>query len=216
MAAISRSRNIAERPARRARLTIAVLAVLLIVVGVARPGVAAPPPQNADGQQGVTPPPDYVIGPGDVLDIVFWRNKDMSAQAVVRPDGCISLPLLDDVTAAGLSPDALGHDLEQRAKRYFDAPSVTVIIQQINSRHVYITGRVAKPGEYPLYGPSTVLQLISTAGGLSEYAHKDDIVIVRTANGRSERHHFNYDDVIKGKHPDENILLKPGDTVVVP
>jgi polysaccharide export outer membrane protein len=217
MAATFRSRNIAERPARRAGLTFVVLTVLLIVTGAARPGLAQTAKQSADhDKQGITPPPGYVIGPGDVLNIVFWRNKDMSTQAVVRPDGRISLPLLDDVTAAGLAPDALGPDLEERAKRYFDAPNVTVIIQQINSRYVYITGRVAKPGQYPLYGPTTVLQLISTAGGVSEYAHKDDIVILRIADGHSERHKFNYDDVVKGKHVEENIALKPGDTVVVP
>jgi polysaccharide biosynthesis/export protein len=164
----------------------------------------------------VTPPPDYVIGAEDLLSIVYWRDKDMSAEVTVRPDGKISLPLLNDLQAAGLTPDQLRDRLVAESKRFIEDPNVTVVVRQINSRKVFITGEVNKPGPYPLSGPTTVLQLIAVAGGLRDYADEKNIVIVRTENGRQASYRFNYKDVASRKNLGQNIALKPGDTVIVP
>jgi len=165
---------------------------------------------------GVTLPAGYVIGADDVLTIVFWRDKEMSAEAVVRPDGRISLPLLNDVQAAGLTPDQLRADLEKAASKYIAEPNSTVVVKEIHSRKVFITGNVAKAGTYPLTGEMNVLQLIALAGGLAEYADAKNIVVMRSEGGRAQSFKFNYKDVIKQKNVQQNILLRPGDTVVVP
>jgi polysaccharide biosynthesis/export protein len=161
-------------------------------------------------------PNGYLIGPADVLSIVFWRDKDMSADVVVRPDGKISLPLLDEIQAAGLTPEQLRARLVAAAGKYVEEPNATVVVKEIHSRKVFITGNVAKPGTYDLSGDLTVLQLIAMAGGLQEYAHGKSIVVLRTENGRQQTHKFNYKDVVKQKDVEQNILLKSGDTVVVP
>jgi polysaccharide biosynthesis/export protein len=164
----------------------------------------------------VPAPPGYVIGPDDVLQVLYWREKDVSAEVVVRPDGMISLPLLNDVKAAGLTPEQLRDAVNEAAKKFFEDPNVTINIKAINSRKVFITGSVAKPGPYALSAPTTVLQLISMAGGLTEFAKQKDIAIMRTENGKQLRFPFNYKDVAKGKNLRQNIELKPGDTVIVP
>jgi polysaccharide export outer membrane protein len=161
-------------------------------------------------------PPDYVIGPEDVLSVVFWRDKDMSLEVAVRPDGKISLPLLNDVQAAGLTPTQLCDLLGDQAKRFIEDPSVTVIVRQINSRRVFVTGEVVKPGPYPLIGPTTVLQILATAGGLREYADAKHIVILRKETGYTTMFRFNYGDALKPRGVSTNIELKPGDTIVVP
>lgn len=182
------------------------------------PTAKSTPPAEiaAAAAKGLTTPADYVIGPDDQLSILFWRDKDISGDVTVRPDGKISLPLLNDVQAAGLTPDQLREKIVDEAKRYIDDPNATVVVKAINSLKVFITGQVSKPGPYPLTAPTTVLQLISTAGGLNEYAKTKGIMIMRTENGRQLALHFNYKDVIKGKNLKQNILLKPGDTVIVP
>jgi polysaccharide export outer membrane protein len=162
------------------------------------------------------PPPDYVIGPLDQLSVVFWREKDLSAEVLVRPDGKISLPLLNDIQASGLTPEQLRQSVTEAAKRYIADPNASVVVRQINSRKVFITGEVARPGEYPLPGPTTVLQLIAIAGGINEYADREHIVILRTGSGREAAHNFNYKDVVRQKNPRQNIFLEPGDTIVVP
>jgi polysaccharide export outer membrane protein len=181
--------------------------------GPAPAGVKAPPPELPAG---VTPPPGFTIGPDDVLLVMFWREKDLSAEVAVRPDGKITLPLLNDVQAAGLTTDQLRERLMEAANKFVEDPSVTVAVKQINSRKVYITGQVGKPGTYPLTGPTTVLQLIAVAGGLADFAKKEDIVVMRTEGGKTMTFKFNYKDVTKGKKLEQNIELKPGDTVVVP
>jgi polysaccharide export outer membrane protein len=175
-----------------------------------------PPTALVTVDAGVTPPADYVIGPSDVLLVAFWREKDLSAEAIVRPDGRISLPLLNDVDAAGLTPEQLRQNLMKQAERFVEDANVTVVVKQINSRWVYITGEVGKPGPYPLGAPTTVLQLIATAGGVLEYADSKNIVIMRNENGKLSNFNFNYKDVVRQKNLKQNILLKPGDTVVVP
>jgi polysaccharide biosynthesis/export protein len=177
--------------------------------GAAATGAPALPP-------GVAPPAGYVIGPDDQLTVVYWRDKDMSADVVVRPDGFISLPLLNDVQATGLTPEQLRVAITQGASKFVEDPTVSVVVKAINSRKVFITGQIAKPGPYPLGGPKTVLMLIAEAGGVAEYADKGKIMVLRTENGKQTTHKFNYEDVSKGKNLQQNIELKPGDQVLVP
>ena len=164
----------------------------------------------------VTPPPGYVIGTDDVLTVVFWRDKDLSTDATVRPDGHISLPLLNDVAVAGLTPEQARQRIVSGAEQFMEAPSVTVVVKQINSLKVYITGQVAKPGAYPLTGDMTVMQLIAVAGGLEEFTSGKKILVMRTENGRPVAYRFNYQQVLDRKNLQQNLRLKPGDTVVVP
>ena len=185
------------------------------------PTPKAPAAQSPAAQPQVqAPPADYVIGADDVLIVMFRREKDMSAEVIVRPDGKITLPLINDIQAAGLTTDQLRDKVTEQAARFVESPTVTVIVKQINSRRVFITGQVMKPGPYPIADRMTVMQLISTAGGLTEYAKKKDIVILREPAGRPgskpTAFKFNYDDVRKLKNLASNIELKPGDTVIVP
>jgi polysaccharide biosynthesis/export protein len=186
----------------------------------ASPSTPAAPPATTTvvdpASKGVVPPAGYVIGPDDLLSIVFWREKDLSAEVMVRPDGKISIPLLNDVEAAGLTPEQLRERIMTQAQRLVEDANVTVVVRQINSRRVYITGQVGRPGPYPLSGPTTVLQLIAIAGGLLEYADAEEILILRNEKGVSTSLNFNYKEVIRQKNPKQNIELKPGDTVVVP
>ena len=161
-------------------------------------------------------PPGYIIGAEDILTVVFWRDKDMSSDVVVRPDGKISLPLLNDIDAAGLTPEQLRLKLTEAAGKLIEEPTVTVVVKTINSRKVFVTGQVGKPGPYPLTTTTTVLQLLATAGGVLEYAHSKDIRVMRTEHGRQVSYRFNYKDVVKGKNLKQNIELKPGDTIIVP
>jgi polysaccharide biosynthesis/export protein len=171
---------------------------------------AAPRPSDP-----VVPAGD-VIGTDDVLSIVYWKDKDMSADAKVRPDGRIALPLINEVQAAGLTPEQLHKRLTEESKKYMEDANITVVVREINSRRVFITGEVNKPGPYPLTSATSVLQLISLAGGLRDYANAKKIVIMRTENGRPISLPFNYKDVSSGRKLEQNIELKPGDTVVVP
>jgi polysaccharide export outer membrane protein len=187
---------------------------------VAPPATAAPvPPAPASV---VTPAPpvvvpgDYTIGPDDILSVVFWRDKEMSADVVVRPDGRVTLPLVNDVVAGGLTPEQLRDRIREEAAKYVEDPNVTVVIKQINSRKVFISGMVGRPGAYPLSGAITVLQMLSMAGGVNEFADDKKIIIMRTENGKQRALKFNLRDVKKGKNLQQNIELKPGDTIVVP
>jgi polysaccharide biosynthesis/export protein len=162
------------------------------------------------------PQPDYVIGANDLLTIVFWRDKDMSADVVVRPDGKISLPLLNEVQAAGFTPEQLRTQLVEAAGKFLEQPNATVVVKEIHSRNAYITGKVAKPGTYTVSVDMNVMQMIALAGGLLEYADDKNIVVIRTEGGRQQYHRFNYKDVVNQKRPAQNIALRPGDTVVVP
>jgi polysaccharide export outer membrane protein len=162
-------------------------------------------------------PAGYLIGVDDVLSILFWRDKDLSAPDVtVRPDGKVTLPLLNDVQAAGLSPEQLRDAVLEAARKYVEDPNPTVIVKEIKSRKVFITGQVEKPGPYPLNGPTTILQLIATAGGLRDFADGKNISVMRNQQGRPVVFAFSYPDLLKKKNLGQNIVLEPGDTVVVP
>lgn len=205
-----------------ARLLAPLAGLLLAATGLAaQPPAPVPPNQPvpvADARPAavVVPPPDYVIGADDVLGILYWKDESMTSDVQVRPDGRIALPLVNEIVAAGLTPEQLRETLTEESRRFMEDPSITVVVRQINSRRVYITGEVGKPGPYALTGPMTVLQLIATAGGLREYANDKRIVIMRTVNGRATSLRFNYRDVVRGRNLRQNIDLRPGDTVVVP
>ena len=179
---------------------------------------AQPPTQPATGA--ITPPADYVIGPEDVLVILFWRDKEISTETTVRPDGKISLLLVNEIQAAGLTPEELRLSIMKAAasqKLFAEEPTVSVGVKAINSRKVYISGAVGKPGPYPLNSPLNVLQLITLAGGLNEYADKENIQLIRNENGAPKSYRINYKEIEKGKNLTKNLMqLKAGDQLIVP
>ncbi|MFA5911507.1 MAG: polysaccharide biosynthesis/export family protein [Vicinamibacterales bacterium] len=161
-------------------------------------------------------PPGYLIGADDVLAIVYWREKDMSAEVTVRPDGKVALPLLNELQAAGLTPDDFRDRVVAAARQFIEEPNPTVMVKTINSRRVFITGQVEKPGPYPLNNSATVLQLIAMAGGLKEFAKGKNISVLRFVDGAQVVHRFNYQDALNRRNLEQNIALQPGDTVLVP
>ena len=211
------------QPIRMAALSLGVWAVLLV------PGFAQTNTQGKteDKQQAqaasaeappsasVAPPAGYVIGADDLLSIRFWADAQLSTDVVVRPDGKISVPLLNDVQAAGMSPEQLNQVLKKAASKFIEDPDVTVIVREIRSRKVYVLGQVGRPGPVPLNTDMNVLQVLTAVGGLLEFADKENVIIVRSESGRERRLKFNYKDVVRGKNVQQNVLLQPGDTVIV-
>ncbi len=180
---------------------------------------AQPPvPAMADdtARKPATADPNYVIGAQDVLDVSVWKEPEVSRVVPVRPDGKISLPLLNDVQAAGLTPAQLAQEITTGLKKYVTSPQVTVIVTTINSQRVYILGEVIRPGAFPMLPGMTVLQALSSAGGFTQFAKTKSIFIRRMENGKEAKYQFNYKDVISGKRPEEDIPLRAGDTIVVP
>jgi polysaccharide export outer membrane protein len=159
----------------------------------------------------------YVIGAGDVLQISVWKEPDVSVPvAMVRPDGKIAMPLLKDVSASGLTPGQMEAMISAGLSKFINAPDVTIVVSAINSKKVYVMGGVRKEGPIQYTYQMTVMQALNEAGGMSEYAKRKKIYVLRTENGQDHRYPFNYDDVIKGKKVEQNIALLPGDTLVVP
>jgi polysaccharide export outer membrane protein len=159
---------------------------------------------------------DYLIGAGDVLEILVWREPDLSRIVTVRPDGKISLPLVDDVQASQGTLLDLKKRLTEQLSGYVDKPSVYVMLQENRSKKIYMVGKINSPGEYPLEKNMTVLQAIARAGGFGEWAGKDDIIIVRKTPTGQIHIKFDYDRVVSGKDVTQNILLNPDDVIVVP
>lgn len=186
---------------------------LLLVATLSADGL-----QQSNASQTTAPPvPDnYVIGPEDVLGVVFWRETEISGDVTVRPDGRITLPLIGEMLAQGLTPAALRTQIQAAATKYLTDANVAVVVRQINSRKVFITGKVLNPGTFPLVGPRTVMQVIALAGGLTEYADAKNITIMRVEGGQARSYKFNYKDVARGRKLEQNIALQPGDTIVVP
>ena len=181
----------------------------------------APAGASAPGsvEQSISRPHDasFLIGNDDLLTINVWKEPDLSRSIPVRLDGRISLPLVGEIQAAGRTPLQLEQDISSRLRSYISQPEVTVIVQEIKSKNFNILGQVVKPGSYSLTAASTVLDAISDAGGLKEFAKQKHIYILRQAAPATQtRIAFNYKDVIKGKNPQQNIKLEPGDTIVVP
>lgn len=171
---------------------------------------------SAVASKSATSDPNYVIGPQDMLDVSVWKEPGVTRTVPVRPDGKISLPLLNDVQAAGLTPMQLSNSLTEKLKKFMDAPQVTVIVTQINSQRVYVIGQVMRPGAYPLLPGMTILQALSSAGGFAQFANEKKVFLLRTMNGTQTKSYFNYKQVLDGKRPEQNLVLKAGDQIVVP
>ncbi len=199
------------------------LAVLLCIFGFTAGMVAqsSASPNAADNNkpaetsQDTGTSSDYVIGADDNLKITVWKEPDLSETLPVRPDGKISMPLLNDIPAAGLTPLQLKDSITEKLKKYISDPRVTVVVTAMNSRRIFVTGEVVHSGPITLLPHMTVLQALSQAG-FTQFANLKAIYLLRTENGRQTKLPFNYKDVVKGNHPEQNILLKPGDTLVVP
>ncbi|MFZ0799393.1 MAG: polysaccharide biosynthesis/export family protein [Terriglobales bacterium] len=206
----------------------AVVAALVLISSMAlaqdAPAAAAAPVSPAsdkavsDKQTSVVPGSqgglEYVIGPEDVLHIAVWKEADLTATLPVRPDGKISLPLLNDVQAAGLTPQQLADSVTAKLKKYIADPRVTVVVTAINSKRIYVNGEVVHSGPMPMLPNMTVLQALSSAG-LNQFARTKGIYILRTENGKQQKLPVNYRKLIKGDI-EQNYLLQTGDTIVVP
>jgi polysaccharide export outer membrane protein len=179
-----------------------------------QPAVAAM--ADDEPKKAATTDPNYVIGPQDVLDVSVWKEPQVSRVVPVRPDGKISLPLLNDVQAAGLTPAQLGVQITESLKKYVTSPQVTVIVTIINSQRFYILGEVMKPGAYPMLPGMTVMQALSSASGFTPFAKMKSIYVLREENGKKVKYPFNYKEAINGKNAEQDIQLKAGDTIVVP
>ena len=160
--------------------------------------------------------PNYLIGAQDVLDVSVWKEPELSREVPVRPDGKISLPLLNDVQAAGLTPTQLAAQITTGLNKYMTNPQVTVIVSEINSQRIYILGEVARAGAYVLLPGMTVLQALSNAGGFTPFSNVKNVHVLRQENGKQKKLFFNYKEVISGKRTEQNIELKAGDTIIVP
>jgi polysaccharide export outer membrane protein len=171
--------------------------------------------KSRDEVQASNVAPDYVIGADDTLHISVWKEPDLTETLPVRPDGKISMPLLNDITAAGLTPLQLRDEITERLKKYIADPRVTVVVTGMNSRRVFATGEVLHTGPLTLLPHMTVLQALAQAG-FTQFANPKAIYLLRIENGRQRKIPFNYKEVVKGDHPEQNIELKPGDTIVVP
>jgi polysaccharide export outer membrane protein len=202
--------------------TPALLTVVLFAAAALAQSISdAKNDKPANAMQGTAPASeagttsDYVIGADDTLHISVWKEPDLSETLPVRPDGKISMPLLNDVTAAGLTPLQLKDSITEKLKKYIADPRVTVVVTAMNSRRVFVTGEVVHSGPMPLLPHMTMLQALAQAG-FTQFANLKSIYLLRTENGKQEKLPFNYKEVVKGNHPEQNIILKPGDTLVVP
>ena len=173
---------------------------------------ADPAGQEPAGEAGVADPQTYIIGPEDIIAVRVWREADLSGEHMVRPDGRISLPLVSDVHAAGQTPEKLARIIAEGLSKFMNQPEVSVAVRAVNSKFYFLQGEVLKPGKYPLLIPTTILQALVNAGGFQEFANRKKIVVMRG----DKRHKFNYKDVIKGKHLEQNIELMNGDLIIVP
>lgn len=176
---------------------------------------SAASPNVSVSMASVSPGPSYLIGPNDLLHISVWKEPDLTATVPVRSDGMISLPLLNDVLASGLTPMQLAAMLTQKLRKYVAAPRVTVVVTQTNSHRIYVIGEVLHTGPIPLLADMTVLQALATSG-FTQFANTKRIYVLRNDNGHEVKLPFDYKQVIRGESMSQNIALKPGDTIVVP
>jgi polysaccharide export outer membrane protein len=194
------------------------LAAVLLAMNAVSYGQTTPATGTAVPHPGAAVDPQtYVIGPQDILQITVWKEPEMSMASVpVRPDGNISLPLLNDVQAAGLTPIQLSAALTTKLQKFVQAPKVTTVVTAINSKRIYLMGEVGRAGPITMLPEMNVLQAISMAGGLSQYANAKKIYVLRAEGGAQRRIPFNYKQALKGDNPQLNFVLQPGDTIVVP
>ena len=196
-------------------LTILSLVLLMPVAGAQQ---VSPPQKPAESAASSEPRPEplYVIQSNDMLEIFVWKQPELTRKVLVRPDGRISFPLVQDLQASGISPGELKEQIETRLKEYLTYPTVTIIVEAIQSYRIYVVGKVQKPGALVVEKPVTVLQALALAGGFQDYAKDSEITIIRNLGQETIVFDFNYREVIKGKQATQNILLRSGDVVVVP
>jgi len=197
------------------RITTIAVTILLIAAG----GCSGTP--KAMLEEANRPAKDFLLGPEDVLEVVVWRNQELSRQVIVRPDGMISMPLIGDVPASGLTANELAYEISQRLKTFKEHPTVSVSVKEVNSYIVYLLGEVSKPGKYQLKSYTTVLQAIAMAGGFTPFASKNRIHVLRNSpNGGGTIHEMRipvrYDELVSGTGTVGNFYLRSGDTIVVP
>lgn len=193
---------------RRAWLGAVAAACVVVSAGCAGPR-PEPPPEPVLGDR-----PEYRIGAGDQLRIVVWKNAELGVDAPVRPDGRISVPLVDDVQAEGLTPEELGDLIAAELEEFVSAPTVSVVVQRVDKR-VFIVGEVARPGAFPLSQQLRLMDLITMAGGFREFADRGDVQVIRATSDGEVTYPFDYDAYVKGDAPGTNLVLEPGDVVVV-
>lgn len=203
-------------------LTVSILILVAsgnaLAESVAKPSGLPAPPEASLEKSSLTVTADYIIGPEDVLDITVWKNADLSKTVQVRPDGRISLPLIGDVPAVGRTSDQLTQEISNRLKAYMENPTVSIVVKEVNSYTVYVMGEVVKPGKYPLKSKTTLLQAITLASGFTQVASRNKIVVFRFGKDGEPltKIKASYDDIVLRDGTNQNIELKPGDTIVVP
>ena len=196
--------------------------LVLSLASCATPGNLAKNKASSDIQSSAVGPDEevvaenYVIGPGDILQISAWKNEDLTRQVTVLPDGTFAFPLIGAVKASGKTASQLKNELEKKITPYSPEPTISVMVAQVNSLVVYVIGRANRPGMFPLNADVTVLQALAMAGGLTPFADKDSIKIFRTTGANTQVFKFDYDDVSNGKNLGQNIVLQRGDVIVVP
>lgn len=202
---------------RRNRRVVSI-PVLIALTPLVPLAMAAPPggsvPEAAARNSGEAEV-QYRIGVEDLLAISVWRDTDLTREVPVRPDGRISLPLLQDIDAAGKTPRELGEEIQRRLKEYLSSPSVTVIVREVNSLKAYFLGEIRTPGPVVLRSPVRLLQGIAMAGGMTEFGGRNGIIVYRKTASGEKTIELSYRDLVTGKKPDDNLLLEPGDTVIV-
>ncbi len=192
------------------------LLAFMSLLFLADTALAAPKAISNNAASPATKDVEYIIGRGDLLRIMVWKEKDLSQSMSVRIDGRISLPLIGDVMAAGKTISGLTRELEKRFSSVVTDPAVSVMLIQSKSWRYYIIGKIKQPGEFPIDFPITILQAIAKSGGFAQWAKTDDISILRQTKGRDQILKFNYDAVTKGRNLTQNIQIKPGDTIIIP
>ena len=197
-------------------LILMALCALVGACAASIPSVSTLAKEQQPTQTGVASADSYTIGPGDLLAVDVWKEPDLSKQAVVRLDGKISLPLVNEVDAAGLTCGELRTQLAEKYQNFVSAPVVSVTLVESRSKRIYVSGKVAKPNEYPLQKNMTVAQAISLAGGLTEWADSSDVKLIRKMKGVQKTFRVNYDAIVSGKDLSQNVLLEPDDTIFVP
>ncbi len=191
-------------------------ALVLLLVTVSGPALAQQAPKATDGQRQAVGPREYRIGPEDLLEIVVWNNAPLSRLVPVRPDGRITLPLLNDLEAAGRTTSELRIELIQKLKEHMPSPEVSVIVSDVRSLKISVIGEIVRPGRYELKSWGTVLDVLALAGGLNQFASKSRITVLRRDGDSVKSIPFNYNRAISGEGAHENIFMQPGDIVLVP
>lgn len=196
----------------------------LVLVATIALAVVACAQANVDYRVHLTEPSDFFLGPEDVLKVTVWKSPDLSGEVTIRPDGTITLPLIGDVPAAGLTANVLAKRVSERLTEYVSAPIVTVQVKEVNSYFIYVMGEVVKPGKYPLKSYANVMQGVALGGGFAPFANKNKIKVLRNvstgAAGHEEKHQIeipvHYDEILKGTAVPGNFILLSGDVIVVP